>query len=99
VLALLVRFEVAPEHIAAFDELTARTLAAIANDEPGTIIYVTHERPDFPAERVFYEAYADQAAFDAHEAGPHTMAFLAERVQYLTSDPEVWWLTSIDGVH
>ncbi len=97
--ALLVRFEVAPQHIAAFDELTSRTLAAIVKHEPGTVIYLTHERRDRPTERVFYEAYADQAAFDAHETGPHTVAFLAERAPYLIKDPEVWWLTSINGVH
>ncbi|WOI59693.1 putative quinol monooxygenase [Streptomyces fradiae] len=33
--------------------------------------------------RVFYELYADRAAFDAHEAQPHTKRFLAEREQCL----------------
>ncbi|MFK0291741.1 putative quinol monooxygenase [Streptomyces sp. NPDC090442] len=33
---------------------------------------------------MFYELYADRAAFDAHEAQPHMKNFLAERDQYLS---------------
>jgi quinol monooxygenase YgiN len=94
--ALVVRFQVLAEHLEAFDALVERTLEGIA-DEPGTLIYLSHQRTDDPLERVFYEAYADQDAFDAHERSEHTRRFLAERAEYLTADPEVWWLTGVDG--
>jgi len=94
--ALMVRFELRPEHAEQFDQLVERTLAGIA-DEPGTLVYLTHERTGKPNERVFYEAYADRAAFEAHEAYPHTRRFLDERVAYLRGEPEIWWLTGLDG--
>ncbi len=91
--ALLVRFDVLPDHLPAFDALVGQTLAGIAATEPGTIVYATHRRADHPTERVFYEAYVDRQAFLAHEQTPHTRHFLAERGQHLAGDPEVWWLT------
>lgn len=91
--ALIVRFEILPGHLPAFDALVAQTLAGIAADEPGTIIYATHRRDEPPDERIFYEAYVYHDAFLAHEQTPHTRHFLAERSQHLSSAPEVWWLT------
>lgn len=91
--ALLVRFDVLPGHLSAFDALVGQTLAGIAAAEPGTIVYATHRRVDRPTERIFYEAYLDQDAFLAHERTPHTRHFLIERGQHLAGDPEVWWLT------
>ncbi|GAB4075975.1 hypothetical protein GCM10028781_07380 [Nostocoides australiense] len=34
---------------------------------------------------MFYELYADRAAFDAHEQTEHTRAFLAERERFVAS--------------
>jgi quinol monooxygenase YgiN len=45
-----------------------------------------------PLQRIFYELYQDKAAFEAHEAAPHTRRYLDERGQYLAST-EVDWLT------
>ncbi|MFB7637138.1 putative quinol monooxygenase [Streptomyces sp. NPDC056149] len=83
--ALVVRFTLRDESAAAkFDELCARTLPGIKAKEPGTLAYVTHTPEGEPLVRVFYELYADRAAFDAHETQPHTKNFLAERDQYLS---------------
>jgi quinol monooxygenase YgiN len=83
--ALIVRFQL-HDAVAAkgFDALVARTTPAIERLEPGTLAYVVHSVPDEPLARVFYELYADRAAFDAHEEQPHTRHFLAERQQYLS---------------
>ncbi|MDH6133062.1 quinol monooxygenase YgiN [Kitasatospora sp. MAA4] len=82
---LVVRFELHDERAAAgFDELVARTIPAIREREADTLAYVVHSVPDEPNVRVFYELYADRAAFDAHEQQPHTRHFLAEREQYLS---------------
>jgi quinol monooxygenase YgiN len=40
--------------------------------------------------------YRDRAAFEAHEAAPHTRRYLAERDQYL-AHTEVDWLTLQEG--
>ncbi|MFC5724792.1 putative quinol monooxygenase [Streptomyces gamaensis] len=94
---LVVRFELRDEAAAAgFDELVARTLPEIREREAGTLAYVVHSVPDQPNVRVFYELYADRAAFDAHEQQPHTKRFLAEREQYL-SGLEVTFLAAEAG--
>jgi hypothetical protein len=49
--ALVVRFEVRPGHLPAFDELVAQTRADIAIYEPDTLVYTSHERADRPSER------------------------------------------------
>ncbi len=70
---------------AGFDALIAETLPQIAEHEAGTLIYAVHEVEGQPLQRTFYELYRDRAAFEAHEAQPHTKRFLAERGQYLAS--------------
>ncbi|MFE5582404.1 putative quinol monooxygenase [Kitasatospora sp. NPDC056531] len=94
---LVVRFvarDAAAAH--AFDALAAEALKGIRTKEPGTLVYVNHVVPDEPRVRVFYELYADRAAFEEHERQPHVRRFLAERGQYLESF-EVTFLEEISG--
>lgn len=94
--ALVVRFTTRDADAAReFDALVARTAEGIRN-EPGTLVYVTHVPEDEPLVRVFYELYADRAAFEAHEAQEHTKHMLSERGQYLAST-EVAFLHELDG--
>jgi len=95
--ALLVRFSVRVGHEDAFDALVAQTLAAIADDEPDTIVYASHTQAEEPSVRVFYECYRSHDAFQAHEAAPHIRRFLTERTQHLASPPDVWTLAPIAG--
>ncbi len=81
--ALVVRFRLRADAGEAFDALVARTLEQIRAHEPGTLVYAVHTVPDDPALRVFYELYADRAAFEAHERQPHVRAFLAAREDHL----------------
>jgi quinol monooxygenase YgiN len=83
---LCVRFTCKNEASAeAYDRLVAQTVEGIKAHEPGTLIYACHRVDGQPLQRVFYELYRDQAAFDAHEAAPHTRRYLAERGQYLAA--------------
>lgn len=91
---LVVRFHLTAGGAEGFDRLVAETVPEIAKHEPGTLAYTVHEVAGQPDERVFYELYADQAAFEAHEQQPHTLRFLAERDRYL-SGYEVDFLTPI----
>jgi quinol monooxygenase YgiN len=96
-LGLVVRFTLRDQTAAAaFDQLCAETLAGIQRQEPGTLTYVTHVPVGEPLIRVFYELYADRAAFEAHEAQSHTMRFLAEREQFLVGT-EVTFLEAVAG--
>lgn len=83
-LALVVRFDLIDESSAAlFDALVDGMVPEIIAREPGTVVYATHRVDGEPLARVFYEAYADQAAFEAHEQQPHVAAFLRARGQFL----------------
>jgi len=96
-LALSVRFTCKDEaSAAAHDELVAATVAAIRANEPGTLIYAVHRVDGAPLQRIFYELYTDQAAFEAHEAAPHTRHYLAAREEFLVST-EVDRLTLLTG--
>ena len=97
--ALVVRFDVHDEASAArFDELTAEVVAAIAAHEPGTLVYATHVVRGEPLARVFYEVYADEAAFAAHEQAPHVVAFHAAKAPLLAGEPRVELLVAGVGL-
>ncbi|MGV9278084.1 putative quinol monooxygenase [Streptomyces griseosporeus] len=94
--ALTVRFTTRDADAAQrFDALVERTLEGIRN-EPGTLVYVVHVPEGEPLVRVFYELYADRAAFEAHEEQPHTKRMLAEREQYLAGT-EVVFMNELSG--
>ena len=94
---LCVRFTCKDEAAArAYDRLVAETVEAIKASEPGTLVYASHLVEGQPLQRIFYELYRDKAAFEAHEAAPHTHRYLDERGQYLAST-EVDWLTLQTG--
>jgi quinol monooxygenase YgiN len=82
--ALYVRHQLRPEATADFDRLVERTVANIRAHEPGTLVYVVGTPTHDPAARVFLEIYADEAAFDRHNAQPYVRSFLAAREQLLT---------------
>jgi quinol monooxygenase YgiN len=90
---LFVRFTCKDQASAeAYDQLVAETLDGIKANEPGTLVYASHTVEGQPLQRIFYELYRDRAAFEAHEASPHTRRYLEQRDQYL-ADTEVDWLT------
>ncbi|MCX0247955.1 antibiotic biosynthesis monooxygenase [Streptomyces drozdowiczii] len=83
--ALMVRFALRDSGAAqGFDELVEQAARGIRR-EPGTVIYTVHAPVNEPLVRIFYELYADRAAFQAHEEAAHTKQFLAAREQYLVS--------------
>ena len=89
---LVVRFRLKPGAGAAFDELVRNTVEQIGRSEAGTLIYDIHNVDGEPDQRIFYELYRDQAAFEAHEATEHTKRFLADRNQFLAASPDVDFL-------
>ena len=94
---LCVRFTCKDEAAAeGYDQLVAETIEAIKANEPGTLVYASHTVEGQPLQRIFYELYRDRAAFEAHEASPHTRRYLEARDQYLAST-EVDWLTLQTG--
>ena len=97
---IVVRFEIHPHALDAFDRLMAATVAAIRDAEPGTLVYICSRVEGDPFARVFMELYADRAAFTAHERAPATMRFLTERDAYIAAsrvellEPYEWKVAS-----
>jgi quinol monooxygenase YgiN len=81
--ALFVRFTLRQGMGDAFDALVKDTEAGIRAHEPGTLVYACHTVEGDPDQRIFFEIYADQAAFEEHERQPHTQRFLSERTKYV----------------
>jgi quinol monooxygenase YgiN len=83
---LMVRFTCLDESAAAaFDALVERTGEQIRVNEPGTLIYAVHRVDGRPLERIFYELYRDEDAFEVHESQDYVRAFLSERERYLSA--------------
>ncbi len=77
---LVVRFDLVDDRAAqAFDALVAETSELIETEEPGTLLYAVNTVEGAPLSRVFYEVYADRAAFEAHERTAHVRRFLDRR--------------------
>ncbi|MCS0635863.1 antibiotic biosynthesis monooxygenase [Streptomyces sp. LP05-1] len=94
---LVVRFTLRDAEAAeAFDALVTKVLEGIRAQEPGTLAHVVHAVAGEPHARLFYELYADRAAFDHHEQQEHTRHFLKEREKYV-SDVHVTFLRSQDA--
>src|SRR5262245_6596627 len=61
------------------NELRAATLPLVAEvrREPNNLLYFLHEDRETPGRFVFYEIFATQADFEAHNATPHVRAWFA----------------------
>ena len=98
-LGLVVRFDLPDEQSARrFDQLTAEAVAQITANEPGTLLYITHVVAGEPLSRVFYEVYADEAAFQSHEGAHHVLDFHARKNPLLAAEPRVEFLTPGPGL-
>jgi len=62
------------------DALRAITLPLVrqVRAEPNNLVYFLHEDRQAPGHFVFYEIFATQADFEAHNATPHVQAWFAQ---------------------
>jgi quinol monooxygenase YgiN len=73
------------------DALRAATLPLVVRvrSEPNNLLYVLHEDRESPGHFVFYEIFASQADFDAHNATPHVQAWFARLPELADGGVEV----------
>jgi quinol monooxygenase YgiN len=96
-LGLVVRFDLRDADAAdRFDALVTATTEKIQAEEPGTLAYVVSTVEGAPLSRVFFEVYADRAAFEAHERAEHVRSFLSQREQYVAG-LRVEFVTPVGG--
>jgi len=77
-ITFIARVRIKPGQEAAALARVRALVAGVRAEEPGVLAYMAHQREDNPREHVFYEAYADEAARDAHGKTAHFAAFLKE---------------------
>jgi quinol monooxygenase YgiN len=77
---------------AAFHDMIKKVRAA----EPGCQAYILHKANDDPTKFVWYETYADQAAFDNHRKTEHMKEMGGRIANLLDGRPEIEMLTELD---
>ena len=60
---------------AEFDRLSGEVLAKVRTGEPHTLVYVVHQVPSAPLQRILYQVYRDRNAYDEHQRQPYVTDF------------------------
>jgi quinol monooxygenase YgiN len=67
------RLRAAPGKGDALAALMAELVALVRKNEPGCLAYRLHRAQEDPDLLLFYETYADEAAFERHRNAPHVL--------------------------
>ena len=94
-ISLLAKLKVQPGKEAEFTTAAKEMIATVKAAEPGTLAYILHQNSKDPTEFIYYEAYQDQAAFDAHGKTDHMRAFGGKIGAILAGRPELTFLTEV----
>jgi quinol monooxygenase YgiN len=78
-LTVVARLRAARNKGDALAALLAEQAAAVREAEPGCLVYRVHRSTTDPRLFLFYEMYADDAAFDLHRNAPHLAAYRQRR--------------------
>ncbi|WP_299964135.1 putative quinol monooxygenase [uncultured Roseobacter sp.] len=73
--AVVVTFQIKPEHITDFMPLMLQNAQTSRREEPGCHQFDVATSPDRPGEVFLYELYDDEAAFEAHLKTTHFKTF------------------------
>jgi quinol monooxygenase YgiN len=90
-----VEFTVGPEHVAAFGPAMVENARRSLADEPGCIQFDVCVDPAAPTRVFLYERYVDEAAFKAHLASPHFLAFDRAVAPWIVAK-RVWTLRRVE---
>ena len=87
---LEVQIRIKPENVERFMAKVLENGAA-ARKEPGCRTFDVLVDPADNTKVMLYEVYADEKAFEAHQATPHFKKYLAEAVPLLASRERRFW--------
>ncbi|MCI4663815.1 MAG: antibiotic biosynthesis monooxygenase [Neomegalonema sp.] len=82
---VVVRFEIAPAYVSAFEDRVRQQARNSLANEPGCRRFDVAIDPENPRQILLYELYDDRAAFDAHLTTPHFADFNAAAEPMITS--------------
>jgi quinol monooxygenase YgiN len=66
-----------------FDALAERVVEEVRASEPDALVYAVHSVPNAPMQRIFYEVYRDQTAYEEHKRHSYIQRFDLERAPYV----------------
>ena len=87
---LEVKLRIKPEHVESFMAKLSENAKA-ARTEPGCRTFDVSVDPNDKTSVMLYDVYADEKAFEAHQATPHFKKYLAEAVPLLASRERKFW--------
>jgi quinol monooxygenase YgiN len=82
---------------ATFQQAAEKMIAHVKAHEPGTLTYVLNRSTSDPTEFVFYEIYADAAAFAAHGGSEPMQQFFGAVGSLLAGRPEIKMYEELGG--
>jgi quinol monooxygenase YgiN len=88
--ALEVQIRIKPDNVEAFMRRLLENAGA-ARKEPGCRTFDVLVDPADKTKVMLYEVYADEKAFEAHQATPHFKKYVAEAVPLLASRERRFW--------
>ena len=98
-LTVIATLKVKADKAPVFEEEARKMVAHVQANEPGTRTYVCHRSTGDPTVYVFYEVYADQAAFAAHGGSAAMQAFFGAMKGVLDGRPDIAMYEEIVGKH
>jgi quinol monooxygenase YgiN len=66
-----------------FDALAERLVEQVRASEPDALVYAVHSVPNAPMQRIFYEVYRDQTAYEEHKRHSYIRRFDVERAPFV----------------
>ncbi len=88
-LTVIATLKVKADKTTAFEDEARKMTAHVQANEPGTKTYICHRSTADPTVYVFYEVYADQAAFAQHGGSAAMQAFFGAMRGIVDGRPEI----------
>jgi quinol monooxygenase YgiN len=82
-IGLIAIYTLAEGRDAEFDALAERVVEEVRSSEPDALVYAVHSVPNAPMQRIFYEVYRDQTAYEEHKRHSYIQRFDIERDPYV----------------
>ena len=96
-MTVIAKLKVKPGREASFEQAAQKMIAHVKAHEPGTVTYLLNRATADPTEFVFYEIYADPAAFAAHGSSEPMQQFFGAVGALLDGQAEIKMYEEIGG--
>lgn len=96
-MTVIATLKVKPGSEATFRQAADKMIAYVKANEPGTLTYLLNRSTSDPTHFVFYEVYADEAAFAAHGGSESMQQFFGAVGTLLDGRPEIRMYEELAG--